>query len=264
MYTAIVLKNRIILIGLIPVVIGVLIGLFYRFKIKPSKKLKKVKKTFLVISLLAATMLSIAISIFSIETLSRQRDNPDTEGYKILSVENFSEKAIEEDLDFRRNISFLIPVSYEYSSYPKYPTKDNYVRTEYSNTLTKGIAKNLVNRYKKQAENDAIDRNSLDLEISFEEERYDDYLQTDGLSEEDFNKLKEKDSKKAIKEAENIIKEKSISKDKEKLWNVDEAYFLNYEKTEIVIREGKEVFYLEGRDFTDPEIIKIVKDELEL
>ena len=62
----------------------------------------------------------------------------------------------------------------------------------------------------------------------------------------------------------NIINERSIVKDIENLWKLDEVYFLNYEKTEIVIRNGKEVFYLEGLDFSDDEIIKIVKDKLNL
>jgi hypothetical protein len=62
----------------------------------------------------------------------------------------------------------------------------------------------------------------------------------------------------------NIINERSIVEDIENLWKLDEVYFLNYEKTEIVIRNGKEVFYLEGLDFSDDEIIKIVKDKLNL
>lgn len=61
-----------------------------------------------------------------------------------------------------------------------------------------------------------------------------------------------------------IIQEGSIVEDSEKLWNVDEVYFLNYEKTEMILRSGKEVFFLEGKDFSNPEIIRIVKDKLEL
>ena len=45
---------------------------------------------------------------------------------------------------------------------------------------------------------------------------------------------------------------------------MDEVYFLNLDKSEIVIRNGKEVFFLGGLDFLDPHIIEKVKDRLEL
>ena len=47
---------------------------------------------------------------------------------------------------------------------------------------------------------------------------------------------------------------------------MDEAYFLNYTKTEIVVRQGKEVFNIDAtdKDFSNPEIIKIIKEKLGL
>ena len=52
--------------------------------------------------------------------------------------------------------------------------------------------------------------------------------------------------------------------DKENLWNLDEVYFLSYDKMEIVIRSGRQVFYLDGQDFSNNESIKIVKEKLDL
>lgn len=47
---------------------------------------------------------------------------------------------------------------------------------------------------------------------------------------EDLNKLRGGDKKSALKAAQEIIKEMSIVKDKENLWNVDEAHFLTIRK----------------------------------
>ena len=60
------------------------------------------------------------------------------------------------------------------------------------------------------------------------------------------------------------FKEEYMTKDDENLWNADQAYFLNDEKDRIVLRKGKEVFFLEGKDFSNPEVIKISKEKLEL
>lgn len=41
-------------------------------------------------------------------------------------------------------------------------------------------------------------------------------------------------------------------------------YFLSYKKDEIILRDGNEVFYLAGMDFSDPEVIEASKSNLEL
>ena len=138
------------------------------------------------------------------------------------------------------------------------------VNTEYAKALTESLASNLVHRYIRQAEIGSTGRYGREVELYFKEGFFDDYLLKSGLVEKDLYNLKDKDIKQAEKVAREIIHERSIVEDKENLYNVDEAYFLNYEKTEIVIRNGKEVFYLEGKDFSNIEIIKIVKDKLDL
>ena len=84
------------------------------------------------------------------------------------------------------------------------------------------------------------------------------------MSQEEFDGLKSGDLKFAVKTTIKRIKERSITKDNENLWNADEVYFLNYNKKEIVIRRGKEVFYIRAmeQNFSDPQVIWIVKDEL--
>ena len=55
--------------------------------------------------------------------------------------------------------------------------------------------------------------------------------------------------------AQEIVIDRSITKDSS-LWDLDEVYFLSYEKDEIILRDGNDVFYLAGMDFSDPKVIK--------
>lgn len=260
-YSAFVLKNKFILLAFMPIFIGVPIGLYYRIFIKPSKKTIKYKKVFLIVFFIITTLVSINITFLSINSLAMQRDNPDIEGYKVLSANDFLENKVENDGDLMMDSSLLIPTSYTYWSWPE---GDISVKTEYADTLTEEVGKILVKRYIKEAEKSIANRISWEIEILIEEDIYDYSLETSGISKESFDSLKGKELKEAEKEAIEIARENSISKDKANLWNLDEVYFLNYQKDEIVIRNGKEVFYLTGRDFSDPEIINIVKDKLGL
>ena len=48
------------------------------------------------------------------------------------------------------------------------------------------------------------------------------------------------------------------------LWNVDEAYYIRIDRTGIVIRKGKEVFVLTGKDFNYNKTVEISKEKLGL
>lgn len=264
LYASIVLKNKFILIGLIPTIIGGTIGICYRVFVKPSKIELKYKKIGLVGIFFGAAIISIFIFggiIISMVNKDNHIDNSIKDGYLILSVNDFDKDALEESGDLMQQASILIPKSYEYYSYGK---KYEAIRTEYSKALTEDIAKNLVNRYIKQAANASLGRYGERLEFYFNEGIYDDYLSRVGFKREDFDNLKGKDIKEAVKSAQEIIKQRAIVEDKENLWNLDEVHFLDYNKMEIVLRKGKEVFYLEGKDFSDRKIIKIAKDNLRL
>src|SRR5699024_3834824 len=155
---------------------------------------------------------------------------------------------------------FLISSSYDYTSFSK---KEEPLITEYSKVLTESLAENLVSRYIHQGENSLIGNYSLEIEQSFIEKSYNSYLANGGFIEEDYNRLRNEKADDAIDQAQEILFKKSITKDV-KHWNVDEAYVLNYEKDEVVLRDGKEVFYLSGLDFSDPAIVKAAKARLYL
>lgn len=260
-YAAFVLKSKIILIGFVPLLIGVTIGIFYRIFIKPSKKTIKYKKVFLGLALILSTLASINITFISINVFAMDSNNHDIEGYKVLSANDFKEKLAEDEGNFMRNTSFLVPTSYTYWSWTK---GDISLKTEYSNALTEGVAKNLVARYIKQAEKSVENRISREIEILMEEDIYDYSLEFNGITEEEFDVFKVKPIKEAEKEAIEIAKDKGITKDNQNLWDIDEVYFLNYRKDEIVIRKGKEVFYIDGLDFTDFKVVEIIKKRLDL
>lgn len=265
-YGALVLNNKFMLIGLIPVLISVLIGVFYRVIVKPSKMPLGSKKVGLGLTLGLTFIIPIVVLGFFIRNIIGGFDDgkkPNIEGYKVLSINDFVDSDVDEDGNLRREASILIPQSYEYYGYSRALLES--IKTEYSRALTEGIASKLVKRYKKEAE-DFLDRYS-DVDIYIKENIYYEYLfEKAGITLEEFNTLREKDIKSATKEVNNRLKERAITKDDGNLWNVDEAYFLNYNNREIVIRQGKEVFYLEAMDadFSDPEIIRIVKEKLGL
>jgi len=263
-YVTMFLKNKFMLVGLIPVLIGTIVGVIYRIFIKPAKITLKYKKIGFVASLVVSAIFSIIVfgsSIMNIINGDNHKNNQIIDGYKVLSINDFRNETLEDDGELIEQTSILIPKSYEYYSYCKgYGS----VRTEYSKVLTERLANNLVDRYRRQAENALTGRYSRQIELYLEEGVFDDYLLSKGLTKEDLSSLEGKEIKDATRAAHNIINERSIVEDIENLWELDEVYFLNYEKTEIVIRNGKEVFYLEGLDFSDDEIIKIVKDKLNL
>ncbi len=266
-YGAIVFKNKILLIALIPSTIGITIALVYRMVVKPSKLSLKAKKIGFALTLILGAIISTLIFgsvIGNLDSLFSGVDKSSIDQYKVLSVSDFVDDIVEQNGDFMRQTSIIMPISYDYySSY----RKDIYesVKTEYAKALTEGLAKNLVKRYIRQAEIGLTGNYGREIKIYFQENLYDEYLfEKAGITLEEFNNLREGDIKQSIKEVENKLKERSITSDTENLWNLDEVYFLNYDKTEIVIRQDKEVFNLEGYDFSDPDIIKIVKGRLGL
>lgn len=264
LYEIIILKNRFLLIAMIPITLTLVIVALYNIFIKPSKMTRKGKKKSFVFTIMLSIMIPILLfGFFIMDTIGRFKDSeiPNIGGYKVITVNDFYQTPIKQRGTFRRQTSLLIPTSYEYYSY----NDEIYERTntEYSKALTENLAKTLVQRYIKQAEKQ-VERDRQELEIYFREDIYDDFRfgERAGISLEEFNRLKNEDIKVAIETTMASIKERAIIKEDENLWNADEVYFLNYNKTEILVRQDKEVFYIDTRekDLSKPENIKIVKE----
>lgn len=260
LYTIIFLRNNMFLLSLLPASIGIIGGVLYRIYVKPLNKGLGFKKMTFAIGLVVIMALSGFASIYSFTSLTPNEGNYDTSEYRVLSWNDVADNDPESMGELYRDASILIPRSYEYTS-----LTDDYdqLRTEYSNALHEKLAINLVNRYLNQAEEILIGNYDQEIDQSFENGIYDPYLSTSGFTETDFEDLMDMIQDDAINRAKQIIQERSITKDNQ-LWNFDQVYFLNYEKSRIVLRDGNEVFYLEGLDFTDPEIIEISKSKLKL
>lgn len=260
LYLAIVLKNKIISMALIPVMLSILLGLFYSRFIKTSKKSIRYKKTVFIVLMIAIFFIYVSISINNIDKLTLEASNRDIDSYRVLMANDFSDKALEERRDLWEDFSILLPKAYKFAS----RNEEYILSTEYSHALTKTMAKILVGRYIEQEKDWLILLNSQELDYMLEDNQYLQLLDSYGFKEEDFNSLRSLDKKEAKKRAEKLIQERAISKDEENLWKMDQVYFLSYDKDQIVLRDGKEVFYLEGLDFSDPEIIRRVKEKLDL
>ena len=260
-YTSIFLKNKIIFRAFLPVIIAFIIGQLYRIFVKPSRYSKEDKKKVLFIVMVVAAILSITIGILNTNNLIDQVNIPDRDKYKVLLNDDFSEKTLDNEGTLLENTSILIPRSYEYISRSSIGNGIELLKTDYSKALTKSIAHKLVNLYKDEAKNSIESIYYDELEYRYEEDEYSPYMR---LTREEFDELKEKDLKFAIDESIKIITERNITKADNILWNVDEAYFLRDDKTKIILRKGKEVFVLSGKNFDDNEVVKITKEKLVL
>ena len=264
LYSIFVLKNFIILVALLPIILGYSLGFLFRRFVKPIRKGKAFKLAgFFVMLILAFVLGEYIISDSDFDFLTDNNENLLQSDYRVLSYDIFSDSQEEEQNDLTRNASLFIPKSYDYVSL----ARNKHLATEYSDALNESIAESLVDRYIQQGKSRAQGRFSYVIEMAFVEGYYDSYLSRSGFSKEEYNSLyndmAEEDFEVVMDKVSEMVVNKAITKD-EDLWDLDEVYFLNYEKNEIVIRDGTVVFYLDGLDFSDPSVISKAKERLNL
>lgn len=243
---------------------------------KPSKESWILQSiTFIAILGLLFFIINIAYESNLDEFIKRYNDL-DVKEYKVLSPDR-PLKRDDEETKIYQNTSLIVPKSYKYDYFDK--DKRVYVSTEYSNALNEDIARNLVKMYKRYAK-DQLKQHEHNIDMAVEsynyymvEEMYGDApedfprektLKDLGISLEEFKKIDKNIRKKAVKKIIKIMEDKAIKKDKENLWEADEVYFLSYDKEELVIRDGREVFYIKGKDFSDSDVINDSKNKLGL
>lgn len=235
--------------------------------VKPSRKIKRHRKTVFGLVVLTAGIIAAVVggtNILGLIDNIELKDKINLNNYKVIGYDDFDGVSAEDKIDLRRNISLLVPESYEYLSYNE--NKDKFIITQYSDVLNEDLAKNLVKRYIRQAEHRLEGRYFSLVDNIFEADYYNEseYLRESGLTKEKIENLKTEGIEYGKSKAKEIIKEKSIKEDSKELWNVDEVYFLSYFRDEIVLRKEKEMFYLEGKDFSDTTVRNIVKNRLGL
>lgn len=266
LFKAIIAKETVIIIALIPVIIGSLVGIGFRFFVKPSKKIGEYKVPIFIVAIIATiilvNLLVAPIMFDSVDSSWKKKEDVNINEDKVLIIEDFYDGNKTDSANLSRDISFLIPKSFDFTA----RSKDRiYIRTEYSNAITEGVAKNLVNRYKARMEYRIENWRSFDLEEYYHSKTtYGDGIFDWGITEEDLDKIRDKDIEEYKEVAREIMKDRTITKADTDLWDVDEAYFLDYNKEEIVLRKGSEVYWLNGVDFSDEEVVRTAKDKLGL
>ena len=224
LYVSIFLKDKIAILPILPVFIGTLVGLLFRFFIKPTKYSAQTKiLTFIALLVLGIGLVNI-VSVKNIDKLETHMDNPDRDKYKILLSSDFTEHNLEEEGIIEQDISLLVPTSYDYISRNLGNEEVENIKTIYAKALNENIAHKLFNAH------------------IYEYKKF-------------LKKLRHMGFDHSIE---------SVVTNANHLWNVDEAYYLREDKTRVVLRKGKEVFVLSGEQFDNEEIIKISKEKLGL
>ncbi|MGO1372451.1 MAG: DUF2812 domain-containing protein [Senegalia sp. (in: firmicutes)] len=239
-YKAIRYKDIILFSAFIPGLVGLAIGLMYKYNIKPSEMSKKYKRIFFVVTLILAVVISNII-IFT--------DFP-----KFLSKEE------NKDYTYRENGSILIPEFYHY-----YTHGIDSVEIKYYDSLNESIAKRVVDLLLKERRNSITGSYSYALEELSENENAlrGDY-ETLGLSKDEYIDLKTAEDAKTIDELIERNINDSIIKIENNIWNADEAYYLSINKDIALIRDDREVYYIGGYNLTDEKIIEEMKEELDI
>ena len=267
-YLFIYLKNKIMAVVLIPLAMGLIIGGLYRKFVKPIRAATIYKVILFGITMFVAIWLQNSIRIFELFNIeSAMGNNHDLNGdeYRILLIEDFDEDISSSEDTMMNDASILVPRSYEHFSTNQVGDEIEYIETAYSRALTENIAIKLFNRYISEARKNIGNRLYPYLSDYYERGyATEEDLYPMGLTMDDFDELKGRDIKPAMEESIKRMKRRSTFEGDNVLWDVDEAYFLRYDRTEIVLRKGKEVFFLSGKDFSDNENIKISKKKLKL
>ncbi len=263
-YLAFVLKNIRYIIAFIPLVIGLSFGNLYSFFVKTQKKSRHFKKISFGLMLFIVTILAAGINLDVLSSWTEDKLGKDLSEYKMLRMEDFDDiKALEEGV-LTDQMSFLVPKSYEYYFYALDDQKGITVSTEYGQALTDKLAKKLFQNYQEEAVQAVSGEYKHEILEYLDQGEFEQDILKTGLTEADLIALKDLPIDQAEEIAQKIMIEQSILPADEALWNVDEVYYLNHQKNQLVIRNGKEVIHLRGRDFSDPFTVDIVKKALHL
>ena len=260
LYMFIVLKDKSTFVSIIPVSIGILVGTGFRFFVKPSKKLGDYKEIVFILVFIAAMILISIVVLPRMEDSLYSKVDVDRDKFKVMHIDDFYDGVETASVELSQDVSILIPRSYRYTAMDE---RTIYITSDYSKALNEDIAHELVNRYKINTEKEIDDWYDYSLEDYYYSGDID-TLGRKGISREELDSLKDENIDIFKSKAKDIMKERNIVEIDKALWNVDEGYYLDYEKDSIILRKAHEVWTLAGIDFSDEEIRKIVREKLRL
>lgn len=266
LYLAIFKSNKLIIYAFIPLLLGIIIGHIFRFKIK-GKSYTKGKKMIIFITMIVGVSIIYPVRLIILgDNLFREKHDIDRNKYKVLLNNDFTNNDQSNEGIIINNLSFLLKDSYEYLSRGRSVNSYFRIVTEYNEAFSEKIAIKLQKAYiddKIKEINKSIDR---DIDNMKENEYYNNnYAHVNlGISKEEFNLFLDKGfSENSINELKELVVENKI-KDVNYLWKLDSAYMLDNDNKEILIRDKKKVILLKGVDFSSEKNINIVKDKLNL
>lgn len=139
---------------------------------------------------------------------------------------------------------------------------------EYSNLKNESLAKKLVSKYISTRKSELLSSGKEILTEGYNIYiKRGNYINFDiyGVEKSFVNRIMDNKSitkKELINTILPLIIDKNIIKIDEKLQNADEIYYLSYEYNEILIRKGREVYKISGRDFSEEENINFIWEKL--
>lgn len=183
----------------------------------------------------------------------------DTDGINVIRLEDvlgYSRDGIE-FMDERSNI--LVPRGYRYESHAEMRS----MITEYHGCFNDFVAKKIVKLRLRKSEN-FIKRYKKDFISMYESGLVDDrVLDRLNITSDEFNSFKNLDPKEASIELIDLAIEKNIVEYEDPDFKVDEFYFLDYKKKGMVIRKGREVYYIWGPEYDVGENAQMIQSFFE-
>lgn len=228
------------IIAFIPAVIGLILGLYFRKRIRTKKRSRNKNIILFIIILISSMGISVGFTIWMItgifDDLDFNRDIQVPNNVSVLKLSDIGVVSDKLDIDVYKNSSILVPISIEYiEDLPgKYkPNQINYVETHYIQCRNNDITNYIFEEYVKD-----------------KEKRY--------------KRVKQKYLDAGIKDKANEM-DNQISKIDNKVWNLEKGYFLNDEKSRVIIKKDNIIYVLKGDlDFSRKDIINICKDKLDI
>ncbi|MCT4563177.1 MAG: DUF2812 domain-containing protein [Maledivibacter sp.] len=232
-------NGMVLLIASIPTIISLIIGIYFRKKLRTKKRTRNKNIILFVITLVLAMGISLGLTIFMmISTIGKSDFGNDTlpDDISVLRLSDLGVVSDELDIDVYKDSSILVPFSIEYmEDLPgkHKPNQVDYIETHYIRCRNNNISNYIFKEYVKE-----------------KQERYQRYKQ-------EYLDVGAKDE---AAEMDNQISEINI-----KAWNVEQGYFLDDEKSTVIIKKGDIIYVLRGDlDFSKEEIISICKEKLNI
>lgn len=232
--------GMILIVAFIPIGISLALGLYFRKRIRTNKRSRAKNIILFIIILILAMGMSIGFIIWMLTGMFDKLDfNNNTEmpnNVAVLKLADFGVDSDKLDTNVYKRSSILVPLSIEYMEDLPGKNRSNqidFVLTHFIQCRNNDISNYIFNEYIKEKE----------MRYQRYKQEYLDVGMTDKADEMD-NQISEIDSK---------------------AWNVEKGYFLNTEKSSVIIKKDNIIYVLDGDiDFSRKDIINICKDKLDI